>query len=126
MKVELFEHSGAYVHSLLPDNLTTLVPSGSIRSKYFRNKIAKGPCFSVSIEDDTKIKINANYYIGVDWLIAGQRYVYVAPKIDKKAVSNLIDAIAEEDVDETETLPQTGQEALNLDYLSMLSQCMYH
>jgi McrBC 5-methylcytosine restriction system component. len=125
--VELFEHSGAHIDSPVIEDPVQLAPYRDIGSKYFRNNFVKGPCFSVSIEEDTKIKVNANYYIGVDWLIVGQRYLYVAPKINKEAISNFTETIEEEDADKIETCEQQpGHETFNLDYLSMLSQCMHH
>src|SRR5579871_5701537 len=39
------------------------------------------PYFKV-IHSETRIDIQADYYVGLDWLVQGKKFVYVAPKIN--------------------------------------------
>ena len=57
-------------------------PYAAVKPHCFYDKKGNNlDCFLI-----TEKYITANYYVGVDWLIQGKEYVYVAPKINTKAI----------------------------------------
>lgn len=48
---------------------------------FFENR--EQPCYKLYIYEED-IQVEAQYYVGVDWLIRGKRYIHVPPKINSK------------------------------------------
>jgi 5-methylcytosine-specific restriction enzyme subunit McrC len=51
------------------------------QSIFFKNN-QKDCCLEVLAQSDTQIKVKANYYIGVDWVIPNEQAIYVEPKLN--------------------------------------------
>lgn len=109
MKIELSEHinceiiNGAEEDStskfyIIEDifssiNLVERKPFKIERNKdIFPYKIAK--------KDDSTYVLNADYYIGLDWLVVGEKYINVVPKINAKLLENYRRSLnSEEEID---------------------------
>lgn len=77
--------------------------------------------YSIIKKDDNTIELQANYYVGLDWLIEGEKYIIIEPKINKE-VSKKFTEILESDEDDN-TKKQYyfhEQENIELNYLKML------
>jgi len=83
--------------------------------------------FLLHQNDTQSFSLQANYYVGVDWLIPGMRYVQVDPKINKKGAIKFDQAteVVDDDVDANseehqETKADSRTEDVEIDYLRML------
>lgn len=87
--------------------------------------------FSLKRKNEDTFHLQADYYIGVDWLIPNVRYVQVEPKLNLK-VSKLFDkAVETEDIPDKETEYEKQKEDaenkpvyVEVDYLNMLLDIM--
>lgn len=87
-------------------------------------------CFNAHLLVDD-IELEANYYIGLDWLVGSERYIHVLPKMNKD-VLNLFEKRLEvenpegltEKVDEDPYLDDTNFS--QLDYIRMFMDAMQH
>lgn len=86
-------------------------------------------CFHLSKHVD-RIELKADYYIGIDWLIAGEKYVHVQPKLNQYVIEQFK---ANSNVEEGElsNTPTAHQEALKeegnqvqVNYIKMLLDAM--
>lgn len=90
--------------------------------------------YTITKKDDSTFLLNADYYIGLDWLIVGKKFINVVPKINTKLLENYrksldleeeTDAEKEAKIDE-EVQQEVEKEAKNtfkndkLNYLQML------
>lgn len=93
MKISLYEHvNHALVKQALDGDVNfthlvdfdELVPSLLVRG-YQDRRGNKYNCFHISKHAD-RIELKADYYIGIDWLIVGKKYVHVQPKLNKYVI----------------------------------------
>lgn len=56
--------------------------------------------FKITKKDDSTYVLNADYYIGLDWLVVDEKYINVVPKINAKLLENYIRSLdLEEEID---------------------------
>ena len=67
--------------------------------KYENVKTAKFPvkrgfqnCYKLQVSE-SKLSLKANYYIGVDWLIEGEHFIQVKPKLNKEVLNRFNDEL---------------------------------
>lgn len=106
-------------------NNTSLVPQRTFPSK-------KGVkyCYSVS-EKQNSYFINANYFIGVDWIIKKERYIQVKPKLNIKLFNEFekkIDTEEESQPDDLNSPPvyDENKDFKELNYLKLLMDAFKH
>lgn len=93
--------------------------------------------FSIYRQDDNTHVFQADYYVGIDWLIKGKKYVQVEPKMNKVVIQAFdsqmmyteaeVVKIVEEEKKVKKSLEDTRQLIVNyreIDYLKMLL-CVY-
>lgn len=139
MKIPLFEHSRTQVFQAVEDPSTTLsylskehflLVQISERRKFF-SKV-----FPYQITHNTTqncYDLQADYYIGLDWLVKGAKYVQVEPKINRKLLEIYNESLdkeeEEEEVDESEdkanqeiveNAQKDSDNLLQVNYLKML------
>jgi len=104
----------------------------NLRSKLFR---PRQNCYEVShFKEENRIVIQPGYFIGVDWLLRGERYIQVEPKVNSKTTKFFIDQtnVAEEDVESAERIERQAEQELTdskgsfieINYLKMLLEAM--
>lgn len=104
----------------------------NLRSKLFR---PRQNCYEVShFKEENKIVIQPGYFIGVDWLLRGERYIQVEPKVNSKTTKFFNDQtnVAEEDVESAERIERQAEQELTdskgsfieINYLKMLLEAM--
>lgn len=92
--------------------------------------------YKITKKDDSTYMLNADYYIGLDWLVIGKKYVNVVPKVNAKLLANFQDRLnieADKEVDDEEEAKndeiaekaiekeaQKTEGASKLDYVKML------
>jgi len=88
-------------------------------------------CFHISKHVD-RIELKADYYIGIDWLIAGEKYVHVQPKLNQyvieqfKANSNVEEGeLSNTPTEQQEALKDEGNQ-VQVNYIKMLLDAMSH
>ena len=73
--------------------------SFALLEKYQPRKIFKGISPFLFQKKENCYHLQADYYIGADWLIEGEKFVQVEPKINEKHIENF-----EKNVDSEETV----------------------
>jgi hypothetical protein len=75
---------------------------------------------------DESVRIEAGYYIGIDWLIEGHSSIIVAPKLDTRIeeVQRQISTKAEDEIEPGYERAAYAGKSARVDYLAMLNQCL--
>lgn len=85
------------------------------------------PVFYKSAQDDG-VKIKANYYIGIDWLVKGEQIIQVEPKINTKNTAKFKKKLdteeGENDQDKSNDNNAIPKNKVELNYLKMLLDVM--
>lgn len=96
----------------------------AVKPRTFVNKRkTEVPYYKIHLSEK-EIHVEADYYIGVDWLISGKKYVHVLPKVNARFSRRLeADIAAEDDLQEigSEAIPQ-DTEFQELNFLGMLHE----
>lgn len=88
-------------------------------------------CFHI-IKSKNRVELTADYYVGVDWLIPGEKYVHVAPKLNKYVIERFselsnkdadVEEYKYEDSEDTREL-ETESNKVQVNYLRMLLDAM--
>lgn len=144
-KIELSEHYDCEImkcekediNSSLHFDVQTFSSIDKNEQNYFldcrQNKIYP---YSVKRKDENIFVLKADYYIGLDWLVTGKKYVNVVPKINAKLLEvfqNSLDIPAEKEFDakkeveddekakrEIEEVAKKNTDVSKLDYIKML------
>ncbi|RZF62201.1 5-methylcytosine restriction system specificity protein McrC [Sphingobacterium corticibacterium] len=104
----------------------------NLRSKLFR---PRQNCYEVShFKEENRIVIQPGYFIGVDWLLRGERYIQVEPKVNSKTTKFFNDQtnVAEEDVESAERNEEQAEQELTdikgefkeINFLKMILEVM--
>ncbi|KKX46605.1 5-methylcytosine restriction system specificity protein McrC [Sphingobacterium sp. IITKGP-BTPF85] len=137
MKISLYEHvNHALVKQALDGDVNfthlfdfdELVRSLLVRG-YKDRRGNKYNCFHVSKHAD-RIELKADYYIGIDWLIKGHKYVHVQPKLNKYVVEQFKaksdteeDVLIDVDPEQHEELKKEENQ-VHINYIKMLLDAM--
>lgn len=103
-----------------------------LKSKPFRSKQY---CYEVvHVNEPNRIVIQPGYFIGVDWLLRGERYIQVEPKVNSKIPRyfNAQTNVDDEDVESAERIEEQAEQELTyseesfieINYLKMLLEAM--
>ena len=82
------------------------------------------PCYYIHCSNN-KIELEANYYIGLDWIGANKKYVHVTPKVNLQVIREFKGGVASEDAENSSnSIGPLFQDSdyLELNYLNMLQQ----
>ncbi|MDO4763442.1 MAG: restriction endonuclease [Flavobacteriaceae bacterium] len=92
MKILLKEHYSVKIYKekqdLDKDEYSLSPDSFALLEKYQSRKIFKGILPFLFQKKENCYQLQADYYIGVDWLIEGEKFVQVEPKINQKHIDN--------------------------------------
>jgi hypothetical protein len=105
----------------------------SIRPRVFPSNRGEKYCYKIEASDNS-IHLKADYYIGVDWLVEGQYFVQVQPKLNTvvlRSFENEISKNEEElnlvnDVDVEPCRLTENSDFKELDYLKLLLKAFDH
>lgn len=81
----------------------------------FKNKQS---AFSLKKLDGERCELQADYFVGADWLIEGQSYLQVVPKIDRAASKEFERGVQEDESPSESARPEPGSR-LNSDYIQI-------
>lgn len=92
----------------------SLTSESSLRYQGLKSKAFRSGqyCYEIShIKEESKISVHPGYFIGVDWLITGERYIQVEPKINRKISSyfNKQSALDEEDFKAAKSIEEEAE-----------------
>jgi len=138
MKISLYEHVrhvlfeqqyDADGNSIGMDELSKW--SSCIPRAYKNRRGQEYNCFHI-IKSKNKVELTADYYVGVDWLIPGEKYVHVAPKLNKYVIERFSElsneeAYVEDHIDEdSEDTTELDDDSnrIQINYLRMLLDAM--
>lgn len=104
----------------------------SLKSKVFR---PGQYCYEIRpIKEENKIAVHPGYFIGLDWLVIGERYIQVEPKINKKVsvYFSAQSALDDEDLEAAKCIEDQAKRELTneqnnhveINYLKMLLDVM--
>lgn len=103
-----------------------------IKPRKFPSKKKQNDCYSARIEANN-LYLKADYYIGVDWLIKGERFIQVKPKLNKEVLERFDAELKKE---EEPPLNSENEAELNvsveednskqLNYLKLLMDAFQH
>lgn len=108
--------------------------------KYENVNIAKFPvkrgfqsCYELVISE-SKLSLKANYYIGVDWLLEGEHFIQVKPKLNKEVLNRFnaelnkeLNAMESGSENESDLKPNDEKDGLKeLNYLKLLMDVFKH
>lgn len=137
MKISLYEHvrhvlfEQQYDADGNPVGTEELSRWSSCIPRVYKNKRGQEyTCFHV-IKSKNKVELTADYYVGVDWLIPGEKYVHVAPKLNKYVIERF-SALSNEEADVEEHKDDDAEEIakvnagskVQVNYLRMLLDAM--
>lgn len=97
MKIELSEHINceivkceiaAHFSSFHFNNETFTAIDLKNRSYFLDSRKNKIYPFQITQKDEKTFHLKADYYIGLDWLIVGKKYINVVPKINARLLEN--------------------------------------
>lgn len=132
MKVEITEHIHQVICELsvedeLELNRAVFEKYAAIQPRTFINSRKKSIPYYTIITCEKQVALEANYYIGVDWLIQNEKYVYVAPKINTKILSKFQEECDKEE-EQRELYAETicGKDDIELNYLKMFLLATSH
>lgn len=108
-------------------NKTSLMPK-----RVFPSKLGIQYCYTISEERDAYF-LKADYYVGVDWIIQGERFIQVKPKLNTRILERFETEIgksqSETSGNEVENKPPPFDEVKDfkeLDYLKLLLDAFQH
>lgn len=103
-----------------------------IEARKFPSKKKEKHCFQVTISSSS-VSLKSDYYIGVDWLIKGKRYIQVKPKLNMEVLERFDTELKKE---EEPPLNSENEAKLNaipeldnskqLNYLKLLMDTLQH
>jgi 5-methylcytosine-specific restriction enzyme subunit McrC len=110
----------------------SFAPFHDLRSKAFRQGHY---CYEVShYADKNLITVHPGYFIGLDWLVRGHRYIQVEPKINSKAPAYFSDqsSITDEEIETRANIENKAEQEItagqvdyiNINYQKMLLDAM--
>lgn len=126
MRLTIREHSKECLIELAQDNSNKKefesylnIKPRALNSR--RNE--KIPCYNIHCTEN-RIELEANYFIGLDWIGPSQKYVHVSPKVNLQIITQFKEGIASDDYEDSSngTGPVQGTDYLELNYLKMLQQ----
>lgn len=138
MKISLYEHVRYVLFEQLydadgnpigPEELSRW--SSCVPRAYKNRRGQEYKCFDL-INSKNKVELTADYYVGVDWLIPGEKYVHVAPKLNKYVIERFselsngeadLEVHKDEDAEETTKLDAESNR-IQVNYLHMLLDAM--
>lgn len=135
MKITLYEHFNHVLYKQTYDE--TQLDQVSFEKwstsllvrRYKDRKGNKYNCFHISKHAD-RIELKADYYIGIDWLIAGEKYVHVQPKLNQYVIEQFkVNSDKEED-EFSNVSPEQNKELnesenqVEVNYIKMLLDAM--
>jgi 5-methylcytosine-specific restriction enzyme subunit McrC len=88
MRFDLVEHTRQLLVELCGkdnDDLALFAECLEASPRTFSNRNKPVPYYKIH-PSATKIELEADYYVGADWIIPNKKFVYVAPKINTKLV----------------------------------------
>ncbi|WP_164112368.1 MULTISPECIES: 5-methylcytosine restriction system specificity protein McrC [Sphingobacterium] len=131
MKISLYEHVSHSLYKRNRDNENDEIDYHKWSSCLVRSyKDRRGKYYSCYklIKSFDKIELAADYYIGIDWLIPGEKYIHIQPKINKYVVNQFSEACSV--LDEKDTGDSHDEQAIReasqfqVNYLKMLLGAM--
>lgn len=135
MKIELNEHHKHKFYSLIGNDLKEdkelFEKYKKISPRLFPGKRDKRPCFKVYISNE-EIHLEADYYIGVDWLIENEKFIQVKPKLNKQLIAHFEQKADNDDIDtldddaDSEKKKIIESEIVELNYIKILMDAMAH
>lgn len=138
MKISLYEHvrhilfEQQYDAGGNPVGTEELSRWSSCVPRTYKNRRGQEyKCFDL-ISSKNKVELTADYYVGVDWLIPGEKYLHVAPKLNKYVIERFSELSNEEaDVEghkdegaEETTKLEAESNKVQVNYLRMLLDAM--
>ena len=137
MFIELFEHKEAkcYPYSTkegecdFDEDIFKVYQC--VNTRVFPFSRDKRRCF-VLFSKEKEIYLKADYYIGLDWLIENERYVYVKPKLNQQVIQIFQEKIEHEHIEEREEDEKVEKEIVEkgdnkeLNYLKLLMDALAH
>ncbi|MCJ8498046.1 McrC family protein [Chryseobacterium salipaludis] len=120
------DHAGAENDLAFADDLFAKLDANKIKafkSEHGRNIYP----FHLSLKEHT-CELRADYYVGVDWLIEGEKFVQVEPKLNTSAISSFVKKTETDEFDHQKTReddnpydePASEEAMAEVDYLRML------
>ena len=138
MKISLYEHvrhvlfEQEYDADGNPVGTDELSKWSSCIPRVYKNRRGQAyNCFHI-IKSKNRVELTADYYVGVDWLIPGEKYVHVAPKLNKYVIERFselsnkeadVEEYKYEDSEDTREL-ETESNKVQVNYLRMLLDAM--
>ncbi|WP_437921502.1 5-methylcytosine restriction system specificity protein McrC [Sphingobacterium sp. LRF_L2] len=130
MKISLYEHVKHILFESDTDgNLNStdemLKWSSCVPRMYKDRRGQEYNCFHV-ISSKNKVELTADYHIGVDWLVVGEKYVHVQPKLNKYVIEKFAENCTREEQTDVNESEELNDEANNIqvNYLKMLLDAM--
>ena len=121
MKILLKEHYSVKIYKekqgLDKDEYSLSLDSFALLEKYQPRKIFKGISPFLFQKKENCYHLQANYYIGADWLIEGEKFIQVEPKINQKHIENFEKNVDSEE-DKTEINETTNEK--EIDFVKIL------
>ncbi|GET44988.1 5-methylcytosine restriction system specificity protein McrC [Capnocytophaga felis] len=120
MKILLKEHYSVKIYKekqgLDKDEYSLSLDSFALLEKHQPRKIFKGISPFLFHKKENCYHLQANYYIGADWLIEGEKFIQVEPKINQKHIENF-----EKNVDSEEKVSiNEDDEVKEINFVKML------
>lgn len=138
MKISLYEHvrhvlfEQQYDADGNPVGTNELSRWSSCIPRVYKNRRGQDyNCFHI-IKSKNRVELTADYYVGVDWLIPGEKYVHVTPKLNKYVIERFSELSNEEadvedhkfeDSEDTAEL-EAESNKVQVNYLRMLLDAM--
>ena len=119
MRIQLSEHIDCKIlHSEEPCVFPTINVSSQVFSaidpssqRYFKLERSKKVYpYTLTKKDDNTFLIQANYFIGLDWLVVGKKYISVEPKVNGKLIEVYKNSLESDDSVESQLADLTDVE----------------
>lgn len=107
-----------FFHKLNPDNIGIFKTDRGQHHYPFHLQLKENTC-----------ELTANYYVGIDWLIKGEKFVQVEPKINSAIINAFVAHTESDDIavsgtqqveDAAEKASESAESTVEVDYLSIL------
>ncbi|MDQ1151197.1 5-methylcytosine-specific restriction enzyme subunit McrC [Sphingobacterium zeae] len=138
MKISLYEHVRHILYEQKYDSDGNTVGADELSRwsscipRVYKNRRGQDyNCYHI-IKSKNKVELTADYYVGVDWLIPGEKYIHVAPKLNKYVIEQFselsnkdsdVDERESDKADEAEEL-KAEESRIQVNYLRMLLDAM--